>query len=780
MMQLLIESAVRSLVLAMAVYAGLRIFRVRDVRVEKTAWIVVLFGALALPVLLAVSARLPLPVAKVVLPWTSAQPAAAPMVAARNDFSPLLDRHEISAENSAPASANRIQASGEPTVDAAPVSVAPPTATHSVPRLLPWSLAEVAVLLYFAVAAGLLLRLGLGLAIAAMLWRRSEPVDEAAKRASSGANLRCTRAIASPVTIGRGILLPANYAEWDSEKLRIVVAHERSHVRQGDFWLQTLARLYAALIWPSPLGWWLQRRLSDLSEAIGDCEGLEEAESRSSYAQILLEFAALPRPAKTGVAMARSSSIARRIERLLNESTFSQAFAGGQRALAASLLVPAVLFAAAALVRVDAQSRTALTTEAQAVKQAAAAEAQLAKAQPALNEAHALAPQAAPGPHTQIQIPPIHLDVPAVHVDVPEQHIAVPATKINVPAVHVNMPVKSIDIPARQINVPAVHIDRPPAHIDVPAQQISIPAVQLDPPVAGAQNSSNGPAPTRLSGVLEAMLTGFANPFHLRADPPAAEAEATFDRTLTFNGKLDLQVLNGAGNIHFTTGPAGHVRIHGRVHSSRAGEAAQVNEIAGNPPIVQNGDVVRIGAQHRLRTNHIQIDYEIEAPADSMLEAESGSGNITDEGVGQGAKLTTGSGDVRATKLLGGFKVETGSGNITVRDAGAGEAKAEAGSGDIEIDGVRGALKAQAGSGNIRVVGSPTTAWKLETGSGNVDLTPGSAGLTLDAFTGSGRISSERAMEMKTSAHGHQMTGQLNGGGPSVQIETGSGDIRVH
>jgi hypothetical protein len=167
--------------------------------------------------------------------------------------------------------------------------------------------------------------------------------------------LRSSPLVASPVTIGSGVVLPANYAEWDQEKLRIVLAHEQAHLRQGDFYLQVLAGVYAAVFWFSPLGWWLKRKLSDLGEAISDRAGLEEAASRSSYAQILLEFAALPRPTLVGVAMARSTSLSHRIERLLNDSTFRQAFAGSRgRALLAVLLVPTALFAATALIRVEA------------------------------------------------------------------------------------------------------------------------------------------------------------------------------------------------------------------------------------------------------------------------------------------------------------------------------------------------------------------------------------------------------------------------------------------
>ena len=52
--------------------------------------------------------------------------------------------------------------------------------------------------------------------------------------------------------------------------------------------------------------------------------------------------------------MARSGSLSRRIERLLNDVTFCQAFAGTRRGLAALAVVPIALFVATAMVRVDA------------------------------------------------------------------------------------------------------------------------------------------------------------------------------------------------------------------------------------------------------------------------------------------------------------------------------------------------------------------------------------------------------------------------------------------
>ena len=209
-----------------------------------------------------------------------------------------------------------------------PVSIQGLIAYQPVVRRIQWQ--SLAGFLYLAVAVALTLRVIFGLAAASRLWFGAQPVFFDEEWGSfPRLHLRSSAAIASPVTIGSAVLLPADYTEWDAEKLRIVLAHERSHIRQGDFYLQLLAAVYAALFWFSPLGWWLKNKLRNLGEAIGDHAALNQAASPASYARLLLEFAALPRPTLIGVDMARPSTISQRIERLLNDSAFRQAFAGG-------------------------------------------------------------------------------------------------------------------------------------------------------------------------------------------------------------------------------------------------------------------------------------------------------------------------------------------------------------------------------------------------------------------------------------------------------------------
>jgi hypothetical protein len=260
---------------------------------------------------------------------------------------------------------------------------------------------------------------------------------------------------------------------------------------------------------------------------------------------------------------------------------------------------------------------------------------------------------------------------------------------------------------------------------------------------------------------------------------PALASEKTFERNLSVTGRLELSVATGSGNIHITTGSGSQLHIVGHVHSSWGGSDEKVQEIASNPPIEQTGNIVRIGTHHE-NLHNISIDYEIQAPADAYLEAGSGSGNVTDEGVGENAKLNTGSGNIHATGLHGGFTVGTGSGDVYVEQTGSGDVKANTGSGNVELKNVSGGLRAQTGSGDIKVSGSPAADWKLGTGSGSIELWPGSAGFTLDASTGSGSIHTDPEMTVQGSFDRHHITGKIHGGGPIVRAETGSGDVRVH
>jgi hypothetical protein len=391
-MPALFEAALRALIAAIVVWSALRLLRVRNVRTQKTAWTLVLIGALAMPLLMrwqwlpagdeislpslsrelapALSSlrALSLPAAPA-LPWDAAgahdaMPVPPPFAWTDNsieDNRGAVNNAETDGDTEW-AWGNSLAAQSSPTasaplardVAARQLPATAPSPTHAV------RMTDLAWLIYLTVAGALLFRLLVGVFSAIRLWTTAHPVlsPVPGDLALSG-SVRWSPRVNSPANLGSGVVLPADYGEWSAEKLRVVLAHETAHVRQGDFYLQLLAGLYAALMWFSPLGWWLKRKLTELGEAMGDRAGLEEAVSPSSYARMLLEFAALPRPTRTGVAMARTRHLTSRIERLLNDSTFRQAFSGSSRRTVLALAVtPLALLASAELVRVQAAGQT--------------------------------------------------------------------------------------------------------------------------------------------------------------------------------------------------------------------------------------------------------------------------------------------------------------------------------------------------------------------------------------------------------------------------------------
>lgn len=407
-------AAFRALLAACAVWIGMRLLKVRNVRAQKAAWSVLLLAALTMPLLmlgrwLPAWAEVRVPIlprlvsasAAPTIAQTAAREFPAPVVAqptrtrtavpmafspqnttskkqsapivADGDSAPIMAQYDYVVPRMTAGMSQSLsrQTSPETVTLPTPPAVAPHEPSQTKTTHMPISWRAIAWLIYFTVGAAFLLRWLVGFVCSIKLWFEATPVDAAKECGLPGTGAtRMSCRISSPVNIGSGIVLPADYTEWEVEKLRAVLAHERSHVRQGDFYLQLIAGLYTAFNWFSPLGWWLKHNLSELSEAISDRAALKESISASAYAQLLLEFAALPRSTVTGVAMAHSSNLSHRIERLLDDSHFKQAFDGTQRAFIAAVIVPAILVAATAMVRVEAAPLALSVVTPQAAAQA--------------------------------------------------------------------------------------------------------------------------------------------------------------------------------------------------------------------------------------------------------------------------------------------------------------------------------------------------------------------------------------------------------------------------
>jgi hypothetical protein len=326
----------------------------------------------------------------------------------------------------------------------------------------------------------------------------------------------------------------------------------------------------------------------------------------------------------------------------------------------------------------------------------------------------------------------------------------------------------------------------------------------------------------RVSTLVLAAALPFVAACDFDFDPvfAMASAEASFERTLSVSGAVDLDVGTGSGNITVRPGSAGTVRVVGRI-KARDDTAQSAEEkaryIAANPPIEQSGGTIRIGridkAEYR---RNVSISYEIETPVETRLEAKSGSGNLDVEGLryaigastgsgsirldsigdqvqaqtgsgnidavslSRGLNASTGSGSIHASEVAGSVKLSTGSGNVTVEMVAEGDANLDTGSGSITASGVKGGLHASTGSGGLSLSGTPTKPWEADTGSGGLRVQLiGSTGIDLDAKADSGSVNVHQTMSSTESVSKHQVRGKMNGGGVLVKLRSGSGDITI-
>jgi beta-lactamase regulating signal transducer with metallopeptidase domain len=99
---------------------------------------------------------------------------------------------------------------------------------------------------------------------------------------------------AGPMVLGvvePRIVLPRWAVDGPADELRIILRHEREHVRAGDAWLLALSALaVAAMPWSIPL-WWQHRRLRLAVETDCDARVLSAGESPADYGRVLLRTA---------------------------------------------------------------------------------------------------------------------------------------------------------------------------------------------------------------------------------------------------------------------------------------------------------------------------------------------------------------------------------------------------------------------------------------------------------------------------------------------------------
>lgn len=292
-----------------------------------------------------------------------------------------------------------------------------------------------------------------------------------------------------------------------------------------------------------------------------------------------------------------------------------------------------------------------------------------------------------------------------------------------------------------------------------------------------------------------------------------------FERSFSVDGPVRLEVQTGSGRIAVTRGASGHVTVRGEVRQTglvMLSDQKRIKEVAASPPIEQIGNVIRLGKGRSGGPGSFAINYIIETPEDTRLEATtgsgkievrdihgplrllSGSGRIEVENIGDDVSATTGSGGCHISRVQGRVTFTVKSGGANIEDvteeirgsAGSGKLQIERPGGRVAVDTKSGGitvrdakadLRAFAGSGGLDISGSPSphSYWELNSGSGGINLdVPSSASFRLHARTESGKVSTDLPIMIEEQS-GKEIRARLGAGEARVEAHTSSGPIHI-
>lgn len=218
-------------------------------------------------------------------------------------------------------------------------------------------------------------------------------------------------------------------------------------------------------------------------------------------------------------------------------------------------------------------------------------------------------------------------------------------------------------------------------------------------------------------------------------------------------------VSNNAGNIKFKKSSTSQIEIKADKKVRGASSESKKSILDNmNVKLERSGKVIKVVLKTKdgndfwewqkdnFKAFQVTINFDISLPEGvNVIEASTGAGNIDVNDV--------------VSKLL----LNTGAGNIDVEGVAAiGDTSLQTGAGNIDFD------------GNVNDISS----FDISTGVGNVKFeVPENTKMSLEADTGVGVLSGSF---IKTEDNNKfHFVGDVNGGGPSVKLNTGVGNVKA-
>jgi hypothetical protein len=300
--------------------------------------------------------------------------------------------------------------------------------------------------------------------------------------------------------------------------------------------------------------------------------------------------------------------------------------------------------------------------------------------------------------------------------------------------------------------------------------------------------------------------------------PRATAADSTFEKTFRVTGPVTrIELSSGSGSVDIRGSGDGQVHIQGKVSPGGwtlfGSTEKNAQEVLANPPLEQSGDTIRIGKNTSWLKN-VSIEYKIEVPVSTEIDAEVASGGITIDkvkgpvkassasgyvhvysverdvqvsaasgsieisGIGGYVRVSSASGDVNIRDTKGDIKATAASGSIRIQKPGD-RVEASSASGAVEVVGASNDVKVHLISGSINVSGNPTgnRLWDLKTVSGSVEINvPQNASFLLSAESTSGGIRTSMPVIIEEQSK-HTLRAHVGDSSGRVEVHTVSGGI---
>ena len=181
---------------------------------------------------------------------------------------------------------------------------------------------------------------------------------------------------------------------------------------------------------------------------------------------------------------------------------------------------------------------------------------------------------------------------------------------------------------------------------------------------------------------------------------------------------------------------------------------------------------------------HFCVDVETRGGS-IQLEELQGSVTTRSRGGSQKMRRVAGSiemasngGSLTAEQIRGDLEVHTSGGSVKMSDV-IGELSVRTSGGSIQVEDLEGPIDVRTSGGSVQIGFVDDPEGEITTSGGSVRVgASADARASIDAHTGGGSIAAEHS-GLPEKLKGKRVEAELNGGGPTLRIRTGGGQIRI-